>query len=94
MFGSFIVYLCMVKFKDLVEEVYAECRRAYPDTFANVKKGDVYSVMQALQLNIARVVKTGSLLALRNFMLFRPNLKIRIKREQRMKQILDERKGQ
>lgn len=84
----------MVKFKDLVEEVYAECRRAYPNTFSKVKKGDVYSVMQALQLNIARIVKTGSLLALRNFMLFRPNLKIKIKREQRMKQILDEREGQ
>ena len=84
----------MIKFKDIVDEVYAECRRAYPDTFANVKKGDVYSVMQALQLNIARVVKSGSLLALKNFMLFRPNLKRKIRNEELMKKNMDKRAGQ
>lgn len=71
----------MLFLKDLSKEVLSECKARRPNEFKYVTESDVYQVMLIIHRNIAWITKTYSLLAIKDFFLFRPNLKKLIKKK-------------
>jgi hypothetical protein len=68
----------MIKIKDISKEVLQECRRIRPNEFKDVSRRDVEMIMTIIWTNIIYILKAGSLLAVKDVLLFRPNLKKKI----------------
>lgn len=68
----------MITLKKISREVLENCRRIRPVEFRDVTEKDVEMIMTILWDNITMILKRGSLLALKDYMLFRPNLKKKI----------------
>jgi len=69
----------MITIKGISKEVLIDCRRIRPNEFRNVTRHDVEMVMNIIMMNILTVLKSGSLLAIKDYFLFRPNLKKKIR---------------
>lgn len=74
----------MVTIKSISKEVLANCKRIRPNEFRDVTTHDVEMIMNIIWRNIVHVLREGSLLALKDFMLMRPNLKKKIRKHKAM----------
>lgn len=75
----------MITTKSISKEVLANCKRIRPNEFKDVTPHDVEMIMNIIWRNIVCVLKEGSLLALKDFMLMRPNLKKKIRQYKSMR---------
>lgn len=56
------------------KEILAECKRQRPNEFKHVVEGDIERVLNILYRNISYILKTNGLLAIKDYLIFRPNV--------------------
>lgn len=70
----------MITVKDISKEILLQCKKARPKEFENVTKSDIEQVCNIFTNRIVYLLTKGSLLAIKDAFLFRPNLQKRIQR--------------
>lgn len=70
----------MITIKDISKEILLQCKKARPIEFENVTKSDIEQVCNIFTNRIVYLLTKGSLLAIKDAFLFRPNLQKRIQR--------------
>lgn len=80
----------MITIKDISKEILLECRKARPNEFTNVSRTDIERVCNIFMRRIRYILLSGSLLAIKDFMLFRPNLQEKIRSRKIMLQKIRE----
>jgi hypothetical protein len=68
----------MITIKDISKEILLQCKKARPIEFENVTKSDIEQVCNIFTTRIVYLLTKGSLLAIKDAFLFRPNLQKRI----------------
>lgn len=68
----------MITIKDISKEILLQCKKARPIEFENVTKSDIEQVCNIFTNRIVYLLTKGSLLAIKDAFLFRPNLQKRI----------------
>lgn len=83
----------MITVKDISKEILLQCKKARPIEFENVTKSDIEQVCNIITGRIVYLLTKGSLLAIKDAFLFRPNLQKRIQhmkiKRKKIKEIKD-----
>lgn len=83
----------MITVKDISKEILLQCKKARPIEFENVTKSDIEQVCNIFTNRIVYLLTKGSLLAIKDAFLFRPNLQKRIQhmkiKRKKIKEIKD-----
>lgn len=69
----------MITIKDISKEILLQCKKARPIEFENVTKSDIEQVCNIFTTRIVYLLTKGSLLAIKDAFLFRPNLQDKIR---------------
>jgi len=69
----------MITVKDISKEILLQCKKARPIEFENVTKSDIEQVCKLITTRIVYLMTKGSLLAIKDAFLFRPNLQDKIR---------------
>lgn len=65
----------MLDIKQLSKLVLTECKRERPGDFVNVTSKDIEQVLNIIFFNITHIIKERSMLAIKDRLIFRPNLR-------------------
>lgn len=83
----------MITIKDISKEILLQCKKARPIEFENVTKSDIEQVCNIFTTRIVYLLTKGSLLAIKDAFLFRPNLQKRIRVMKIKKQKIQEKRA-
>lgn len=83
----------MITIKDISKEILLKCKTARPREFENVTKQDIELVCKLITTRIVYLLTKGSLLAIKDAFLFRPNLQDKIRVMKIKKQKLQEKRA-
>ena len=83
----------MITIKDISKEILLQCKKARPIEFENVTKSDIEQVCNIFTTRIVYLLTKGSLLAIKDAFLFRPNLQDKIRVMKIKKQKLQEKQA-
>lgn len=83
----------MITIKDISKEILLQCKKARPIEFENVTKSDIEQICNIFTNRIVYLLTKGSLLAIKDAFLFRPNLQQKIKIIKIKRQKIQEKKG-